>query len=84
MNNPTLEAALYALVCYATKVFKPNDKSELREQEYDCLAVPNILWKLVKKDIQDIITCTQQLDMAQKFHAKDIKLLLKTATKHFL
>ena len=41
-------------------------------------------WKSVKEDVQDIVTYTQQLGMAQEFHSEDIKLLLEAVTKHFL
>ena len=80
----TFEEALHSLVGNSIKVLKDKDKSELKEWEYDCLAAPNVFWKSVKEDIQDIVTYTQQLGMAQEFYSEDIKLLLKAITKHFL
>ena len=69
----TLEVVLHSLVGYSIKVSKPNDESRLIEWEYDCLAVPDVFWKSVKEDIQDIVTYTQQLGMAQESHSEDIK-----------
>ena len=43
-----------------------------------------MFWKSVKEDIQDIMTFTQQLSVAQQFHSEDIKLLLEVVTKYFL
>ena len=74
----------YLPVGYSIEVSKPNDESRLTECEYDCPAAVDVFWKSVKEDIQDIITYTQQLGMAQEFHIEDIKLLLEALTKHFL
>ena len=78
------EEALHAPVGYSIKVSKPNDKSWLTEWEYDCPAAPDVLWKSVKDDIQDIVTYMQQLGMAQEFYSEYIKLLLEAVTKHCL
>ena len=43
-----------------------------------------MLWKSVTKDIQDMMTCAQQLGMAQEFYFENIKLLLEVVIKHFL
>ena len=40
--------------------------------------------KSVKEYIQDIVTYTQQLGMAQEFHLESIMLPLEGVTKHFL
>ena len=80
----TFEAALHSPVEYSIKVTKPNDESRLTEWEYDYPAALDVFWKLVKEDIQDIVTYTEQLGMAQEFHSEDIKLLLEAVTKHFL
>ena len=69
---------------YAIPVSKPNDKSRLTEWEQDCPVAPDVFWKSVKEDIQDIVTYVQQLGMAQEFHTENIKLLLEAVTKHFL
>ena len=59
---------------------KPNDESGLTEWEYDCPSAPDVFWKSVKEDIQDIVTYIQQLGMAQECHFDDIKLLLEAVT----
>ena len=79
----TFEEALYAPVGNSMKVSQPKDESRLTEWEYDCPAVPDVFWKSVKEDMQDIVTYTQQLRMAQEFHSEDIKLCLEAVTKHF-
>ena len=78
------EEVLHSLVEYSINVSKPNKESQLTEWEYDCLAALDVFWKLVKEDIQDIITYTQQLGMAQEFNSAHIKLLFEPTTKHFL
>ena len=78
------EEALYSLVGDSIKVSTPNDEFQLSEWEYDCPAAPAVFWKYVKEVIQDIVTYTPQLGMAQEFHSKNIKLLLAAVTKHFL
>ena len=80
----TFEETLHSPVVYSIKVSKPNDQSRLTEWECDCHAAPDVFWKSVKEDIQDIVTYTQQLSMAQDFHSEDIKLLLEGVTKYFL
>ena len=68
---------------YSIKLSKPNDEFRLTDWEYDCPAAPVVFWKSVKQDIQDIVTYTQQLGMAQEFHYEDIQLLLEVAIKYF-
>ena len=80
----TFEEALYSPVGYSIQVSKPNDESPLTEWEYDCPAALDVFWKSIKDDIQNIMTYTQQLGMAQEFHSEDIKLLLEAVTKHCL
>ena len=80
----TFEEALHSPVGCAIKISKPNDELRVTEWEYDCLAVLDLFWKSVKKDIQDMVTYTQQLRMAQEFHSEDIKLILEEVIKHFL
>ena len=69
---------------YSIKISHANDESRFTEWAYDCPAAPEVFWKSIKEDIQDIVTYTQQLYMAQEFHSEDIKLLLEAVTKHFL
>ena len=66
------------------KVPKPNNKFQLTEWKQDCPAVPNVLQKLVKEDIEDIMRYIQQLSIAQEFYSENIKLLLEAVTKHVL
>ena len=80
----TFEEALHSAVGYAIKVSNPNDEYQLTEWEYDCPAAADTFWKSVKEDIQDIVTHTQQLGIAQEFNSEDMKLLLAGVTKHFL
>ena len=56
----------------------------MTEWEYDCPAAPDVFWKTMKENIQDIVTYTQQLGMAQEFHSVDVKLLLEAVIKDFL
>ena len=78
------EEELPLSVGYSIQVAEPNDKSRLTEWEYDYTASLDAFWTSVEEDIQDILTYTQQLSMAQEFHSVDIKLLLETVTKHLL
>ena len=78
------EEALHALVGYSIKVSKPNVESRSTEWEYDCAVAPDVFWKSGKEAMQDIVTYTQQLGMAQEFHSEDIKLVLEAVTKYFL
>ena len=78
------EEALHALVGYSIKVSKPNVESRSTEWEYDCAVAPDVFWKSGKEAMQDIVTYTQQLGVAQEVHFEDIKLLLEAVTKHFL
>ena len=80
----SFEKALHAPVGYLIKVSKPNAESHSTEWEYDCPVAPDVFWKSVKEDIQDIVTYTQQLGMSQEFHVDDIKLRLEAVTKHFI
>ena len=80
----TFEEVLHTPVGRSIQLSKPNDESRLTEWEYVCPAAPNVFRKSVKDNIQDIVTYTQQLSMAQEFHSEDIKLLLEAVTKHFL
>ena len=80
----TFEEDLHSLVGYSIKVLKPNDESWVTEWEYDCPTAPDEFWNLVKEDIQDIVTYTQQLGIAQDFHSEDIKFLLEAVIKYFL
>ena len=43
-----------------------------------------MFWKSVTEDMQNVVTCTEQLGMAQEFQCEDVKLLLAVVTKHFL
>ena len=63
---------------------KLDDQSWLIECEYDCYTVPDTFWKAVKYHIQDIVTYTEQMQMASELHSTDINLLLEVVTKHFL
>ena len=78
------EKALHSPTGYSIQVSKPNNEGQLTEWEYECRAAPDVFWKSVKEDTQDIVTYTQQLAMAQKFYSEDIKLLLEAVTKHLL
>ena len=79
-----LEEALCSLAGCSIKVSKANIESPLTELEYNCPTGPDVFWNPVKKHMQNIMTHTQQLGMAQEFHSEDIKLLLEAATKDFL
>ena len=78
------EEVLHSPVGYAIQVAKPNEESLLTKWKYDCPAASDVFVKSVKEDIQDIVTYTQQLGMAQEFHSQDVKLLLEALIKHFL
>ena len=80
----TLEEELHTLVGYAIEVSNPKCKEGLTEWEYDCPAAPDVYWKSVKEDIQDIVMYTQQLGMAREFHSEAIKLQLEVVTKYYL
>ena len=58
------EEALHIPVGYSIKISKPKDEFRLSEWEYDYAAAPDVFWKSVREDIQDIMTYTQQLGMA--------------------
>ena len=68
----TFEEALHVQVAYSTNVSTGNDKSWLTEWDCDCPAAPDVLQKSVKAEMQDIVTDTQQLGMAQKFCSEDV------------
>ena len=82
-NIERFEEVLYALVDYSLEVSKPNNEFRLTEWEYTCPVAPDVFWKLVKQHIQDNVTYTQQLGMAQEFHCEYIKLLLEVVIKYF-
>ena len=50
------EETLHLPMGYSIKVSQSKDKSRLTEWEYDCPAALNVFWKLVKEDMQDIVT----------------------------
>ena len=79
-----MEAALHSPLGHCIQVSKPNDECPLTQWEYNCPATPDLFWKSVKENIQDIVTYSQQLGMAQDFYYVDIKWLLEAVTKHFL
>ena len=79
----TFEMALHLPVEYSIKVSIPDHKFRLTQWEYECPAAPDVFCKSIKEDMQDIVIYVQQLDMAQRFHFSDMKLLLAAVTKHF-
>ena len=78
------EEALDLLVIYSIKISKARDESRLTEWEDDCPTAPDVSWKSVKDDIQDIVMYTLQWGIAQEFHSEHIKLLPEVRRNHFL
>ena len=52
----TLEEALHIPLLYSITISTYNNESHLTEWEYDCRTAPDVFWKSVKVDRQDIIT----------------------------
>jgi hypothetical protein len=80
----SFEEVLHTPINYSIEVLKPNEESRLTEWKFDCPPAPELFWKSVKDNLENIVLYTQQLGMAQEYHPEDIKLLLEAVTKHFL
>jgi len=72
------------LTVYTVDVLKPEEDSPLTIWEFVSPAMTEANWKKVQPQIHDILAFTQTLRYLHCFHTKDLQLLLKATTKHYL
>jgi len=72
------------LTVYTIDVLKPEGDYPLTTWEFESPPMTEGNWKKVQPQIHDILAFTQMLAYLYCFHPKDIQLLLKATTKHYL
>jgi len=72
------------LTVYTVDVLKPEENFTLTTWEFESPPMTEENWKKVQPQIHDILTFTQMLVYLHCFNPKDIQLLLKATTKHYL